>query len=506
MLFPMKKYPHKLSKSRFVSGVQCHKKLFFDLFRKELRPDISSKQQRLFDSGHQVGEIAQQVFLGGRDATPESFYDFTKSIDQTKTWINEGVNTIYEAAFYSDEVMAALDILYHKNGKRWAIEVKSSTGVKDYHYTDAALQYWVMTQAGYKPDHFILMHINNEYVKNGDIVPYKLFTQTDITARVVDMQDWVSDNLDELKKMIANGLEPDVNIGPHCSSPFDCNYSGYCWQHIPKNSVFELGNARGKDWELYKQGIVELKDIPDEVSLTVKQKLQVVGAKHGKSHIDKKAINDFLTTWQYPLYFFDFETIMPAIPVLDGTTPFEQVPFQYSLHIINEPGDEMEHKEFLASPTDFSNDSGEDPRMQLLRQMKNDIGAKGSIVAYNASFEKRVIKKLGELYPGEKEFVDNILVRFVDLLDVFKKGWYYLPAMGASASIKSVLPAIDPTFSYKNLEVSDGGDASATFYSMISGSFEGNNKKMRNSLLEYCKRDTEGMVVVWMELVKLISR
>ena len=493
-----------ISKSRFVSGIQCAKKLYFDIFRKDLKPEISEQQELLFSTGHEIGELAQSAFPNGKDASPDNYYDFSKSIQDTRDWINSGVNTIYEAAFSTNGVLAALDILHHTENERWAIEVKSSSEVKKYHLTDASLQYWVMNKSGFKPDKFFLMHINTAYIKDGNINPNQLFTLTDITNQVVNNQSWVEENLDLLKQIISTTDEPKVEIGTHCNSPFNCDYKDHCWKHIPEQSVFSLYSPRGLEWELYKQGILKIIDIPQTIALNPRQSLQVNGQKFGHSNIDKASISEFLNSWKFPLYFFDFETIFPALPVLDGTRPFQQVPFQYSLHILEEFGAKYSHKEFLAEPKDFSGISI-DPRKKLLDQMKLDFGETGSIVAYNATFEISRLKELALTFPEEQVFIEEIIVRFVDLLIPFRNGWYYTPKMEGSASIKSVLPAIAPKFSYKDLEISNGGDASNTFLSMINNKFNGDEVRTRESLKKYCERDTLGMVIIWEELNKCID-
>lgn len=490
-----------ISKSRFVSGIQCSKKLYFDIYRKDLKPEISEQQELLFSTGHEIGELAQSAFPNGKDASPESYYDFSKSIQDTKDWIASGVKTIYEAAFSSNGVLAALDILHHTENERWAIEVKSSSEVKKYHLTDASLQYWVMDKSGFKPDKFFLMHINTAYVKDGAINPNELFTLTDITTQVIENQVWVEENLENLKNILSAEEEPVVEIGRHCSAPFNCDYKHHCWKHIPEQSVFSLYSPRGLDWKLYEQGIFKISDIPETVSLNHRQGLQVNGQKMANSHIDKTSISEFLNNWEFPLYFFDFETIFPALPVLDGTRPFQQVPFQYSLHILEEFGAEYSHKEFLAEPKDFSGISI-DPRKKLIEQMKLDFGETGSIVAYNATFEISRLKELALAFPEDQTFIEAIIGRFVDLLIPFRNGWHYHPEMGGSASIKSVLPAIAPEFSYKDLEISNGGDASNTFLSMINEKFIGDEVKVRESLKKYCERDTLGMVIIWEELIK----
>ena len=491
-----------ISKSRFVSGIQCAKKLYFDINRKDLKPAISEQQELLFSTGHVVGELAQRAFPNGKDASPENYYDFSKSIQDTKDWIGSGVKTIYEAAFSSNGVLAALDILHHTENERWAIEVKSSTDVKKYHLTDASLQYWVMNLSGFRPDKFFLMHINNTYVKNGDINPNELFTLADITDDVIANQEWVENNLQNLKNILEAGQEPVVEIGKHCDSPFNCDYKHHCWKHIPEQSVFSLYSPSGLDWKLYEKGIFKITDIPEDTALNHRQTLQVNGQKSANSHVDTDKIKAFLNEWRFPLYFFDFETIFPALPVLNGTRPFQQVPFQYSLHIIEEIGAEYSHKEFLADPNDF-NGNAIDPRKQLIEQMKVDFGEIGSVVAYNASFEITRLKELAIAFPEDQVFLEGIIGRFVDLLIPFRSGWHYHPEMGNSASIKYVLPAIAPEFSYQDLEISNGGDASNTFLNMINKTFTGDEVKVREALKKYCERDTLGMVKIWEELIKL---
>lgn len=492
-----------ISKSRFVSGVQCSKKIYFEYFRNDLKLPVSEATQQIFDLGHTVGTLAQKSFPDGKDATPEDFSDFSKSIEQTKQWIAEETETVYEATFATEKTLVMLDILHRENDEIWAIEVKSSTSVKEYHYTDSAFQYYVMSKSGYVPDRFFLMHINNLYVKNGEITS-ELFHLEDITKDIIEMQFWVEENFENFLKILELKEEPAVEIGTHCSSPFECEFTHHCWKHVPENSVFGLTRAGKKSWHLYQEGILKLEDIPQDYHLTFSQQLQVNGIKNNESFKDLPAILDFLHTWEYPLHFFDFETIFAAIPVLDGTRPYQQVPFQYSLHILD-CEDTISHKEFLADPKDFLN-STIDPRKKMIEQMKLDFLRKGSIVTYNQSFEVGRLRELAKDFPEDSEFLFALISRIVDLLVVFNKRWYYLPEMGNSASIKSVLPAIAPEFSYSDLEISDGGSASTLFHASILDDSQ-NTPELREDLLQYCERDTYGMVVIYqflkLELDKL---
>ena len=482
-----------ISKSRFVSGVQCSKKIYFEYFRKDLKLPVSASTQQIFDLGHTVGNLAQKIFPGGKDATPEDFSDFSTSVEQTKQWIAEETETIYEATFATENTLVMLDILHRKDDEIWAIEVKSSTSVKEYHYTDSAFQYFVMTQSGCIPDRFFLMHINNKYIKDGEISS-ELFHLEDITKNIIEMQPWVEENFGNLLRVLNLKEEPVVDIGEHCSDPFVCEFSHHCWKHVPKNSVFELVNGRNKPWQLYNSEILKLADIPEDYNLSFSQQLQVNGIKNNESYKDFGAIRNFLNAWEYPLHFFDFETIFAAIPVLNGTRPYQQVPFQYSLHIWD--GDStILHREFLADPKVFHNPTI-DPRKKMIEQMKSDFLGNGSIVTYNQGFEVTRLKELARDFPEDADFLFGLISRIVDLLVIFNKRWFYLPEMGNSASIKSVLPAIAPEFSYSDLEISDGGSSSTLFHASILDDTQ-NTPELWENLLRYCERDTYGMVVIF---------
>tara|TARA_B110000046_G_scaffold35749_2_gene39046 strand:+ start:9963 stop:11147 length:1185 start_codon:yes stop_codon:yes gene_type:complete len=388
--------------------------------------------------------------------------------------------------------LAALDILIHKNGERIALEVKSSTGVKEYHLNDAALQFWVMEQVGFKPDRFFIMHINNQYVREGKIKVRKLFRWEDVTEEVLARQKDIAVQVQELKEVLQATEVPQVDIGAHCSEPFACEFAAHCWQHIPENSIFEVSGLGKKAWNYYEQGILAIQDLPEEESFSTLQQLQIAGIKKGQRVVEKKEIQKFLGDWQFPLYFFDFETINPALPTYDGCRPYEQLGVQYSLHVLTKEGS-LTHSEFLAQ-------AGEDPRKAIVEKILQEFGNSGSIVAYNMSFEKRVIQSLANTFPEYQTQLEALLDRFVDLMIPFQKGWYYLPEMQGSYSIKAVLPALfpnDKTLDYTELSIGNGSNASAYLQAMLENRI---NKEeltvLRKELLAYCKLDTLAMVKI----------
>ena len=483
---------HLLSKSTFISGLQCNKKLYLSKKYKDLASLRTAAAEAIMKQGTSMGELAQFVFPNGKDATPEHYWDYAPSIAQTKAWIEAGEPTIYEAAFQANSVLAALDILIHKNGERIALEVKSSTGVKEYHLNDAALQFWVMEQVGFKPDRFFIMHINNQYVREGKIKVRKLFRWEDVTEEVLARQKDIAVQVQELKEVLQATEVPQVDIGAHCSEPFACEFAAHCWQHIPENSIFEVSGLGKKAWNYYEQGILAIQDLPEEESFSTLQQLQIAGIKKGQRVVEKKEIQKFLGDWQFPLYFFDFETINPALPTYDGCRPYEQLGVQYSLHVLTKEGS-LTHSEFLAQ-------AGEDPRKAIVEKILQEFGNSGSIVAYNMSFEKRVIQSLANTFPEYQTQLEALLDRFVDLMIPFQKGWYYLPEMQGSYSIKAVLPALfpnDKTLDYTELSIGNGSNASAYLQAMLENRI---NKEeltvLRKELLAYCKLDTLAMVKI----------
>lgn len=307
----------------------------------------------------------------------------------------------------------------------------------------------------------------------------------------------VSDNLPRFKALIKEPQIPVVDIGPHCSDPFGCEFMAHCWQHVPYPSVFNLRRIGAKAFPLYERGKISYEDLAQEASLNEKQSIQVHTYLNQEVIKKSEAIRSFLDSLQFPLYFFDFETINPAIPLYQGTKPYEQVGVQYSLHVLERPEAELKHFEHLS---EFEGD----PRPALIRQLLTDLGTAGNIVAYNMSFEQRVIKSLAEAFPEYRAPLEALIDRFVDLIVPFRNFDYYHYEMQGSASIKAVLPALfpnDPDLSYQSLSVSDGGAASTLLQAMAEGTLDPEvYEQVRKDLLAYCKLDTLAMVKIWEKL------
>jgi len=480
----------QLSKSKYLNGIKCPKLLWISVNDKVRLPEIDEEQQKLFDEGHIVGEYAKKLFPEGIDIEDE---DFSKNLEETKKLLKEN-KPLFEPAFTVDRLYSRADILEPtKDGKWNIIEVKSSTEVKDVNLQDIAFQMYVYEKAGLKINKCFLLHINNQYIRQGEINPSELFVKEDVSKNVTEEIKLVPERIKSMLEVI-DSKEPNIKIGKFCNKPYECPMKHECWAFLPKeNSVFDLYRGGQNSWDLFEEGVLAIKDIPTGFELGNRQQIQLECEKTGKIHIDKNAIKDFLKTLKYPLYFLDFETYYAAIPLYNGLKPYQQIPFQFSVHKIDEKGKKT-HYSFIASEK-------LDPRKKFINTLKRKLGTKGSIIVYNQPFEQGRLKEIGEFFPLEKESVKNLIERMVDLLIPFRNFDYYDRKQEGSASIKYVLPALT-NMTYKGMEIANGMQASIKYAYITLGDIDGNKaskeevKKVRDDLKKYCKLDTEAMIQV----------
>ena len=481
----MKRKIKRISKSQYLKGIQCPKALWFYRHRPDLKPEITEAQQHLFDTGHEIGELAKEYFNGGVEIEAE-YYEIDKAIESTDDAIRQGKDIIFEAtALSADGAFSRIDVLNKVNGSdAWdLIEVKASTGVRDYHLDDITFQRYAFANAGYEIRNSILMHVNNEYLRAGELNVNELFTLEDCTEIVQERITEIDGSLGNLIQVVNSDAAPAVDIGDHCKCPFECDYIHHCWQHIPEYSVYNVFSGRKRE-ELLLNDIVDIADIPYGFETTDRQFIDIQSFKQNQIHMDKEEIRGFLNTLIYPLYFLDYETVFPAVPLFDNTRPYQQVPFQFSLHIQEKRDGELKHVEFLH--TDAT-----DPRPDFIKSFIGNCGDIGSVIVYNQSFESGINNQLAEDFPEYSARIDNITQRMVDLLVPFRSRWLYHPDMKGSASLKSVLPAFVPELNYDNLAIGDGGAASRAYLSCITGNVS-EEEKIKNfqDLRDYCYQDT----------------
>ena len=474
--------------------------------------------QARFDIGNEVGDLAMDLFGDYKEAhalKPDGSLDYAAMTEQTRQWMVDGVENICEASFIHDGNYCAVDIL-RRNGDGWDMfEVKStSSSVGDVeadpdkfhkYAVDIAYQRWLLEHCGVKVTGTYLVTLNRDYVRQGDLDIHQLFNIIDLKELVNNEYLKVPQQLTNALKYIEQQDEPAMTIGDHCSNPYNCGFWNYCahLQGLPDNdepTVFDLYRLRGaKKMEFFNAGKITFNDIQNE-KLSDMQRMQVDCTLNGTEHIDKAGIKEFLNGLSYPLYFLDFETMQPPVPLFDNSKPYQQITFQYSLHYIEHDGGELKHTAFLA-PSD-----GTDPRRAVAEALCRDIPQNVCVTAYNDPFEKGRIRELAALYPDLSAHLMNIHDHIQDLLVPFKRGCYYVPAMGGSFSIKSVLPALFPNDSdldyHKLKDVQNGGDAMTVFPQLAKMTDPQEVQRLRQSLLAYCHLDTLAMVKLWEKLLE----
>lgn len=479
----------RLSKSRFLSGLQCRRRLWLEVHRRDLASAPSEATQRIFDTGHEVGRLAQERFPGGVLIDPPH-YEVERALRETEEAIRTGATVLYEPAFLHDNILVRVDILQRGEDEGWnLIEVKSSTGTSETNLADAAVQRHVLTGAGLRVGAVYVMHLNRQcrYPDLSD-----LFVLDEVTERIEPVWERVETRIPEFNRLIGEPEMPEVPVGSHCRKPYECPFISQCWSGVAEPSIYTIPRInRRKADALAARGIVSLSELPADVSLSENQQRYVDLIRSGEPEIDWEAIDQELSKLRFPLHFLDFETMADAVPRLEGLGPYDSYPFQYSLHTLTVDG-EVEHREYLHPDTD-------DPRRPVMESLIRAIGAEGSIVAYNASFEKRVIAELGDRFPEHRRLLRSYSGRLWDLLDIFRYH-YHDPRFAGSNSIKRVLPVLVPELSYGDLDVQSGDLAQVAWSEMVQTEDDGHRLKLDHALREYCRLDTWAMVRLYQVL------
>jgi predicted RecB family nuclease len=472
----------RISKSKFVAGVQCPKRLYLQVHQPELAAERDGATEAIMQQGHDVGMLARRLFPGGVEVCERSL---DQAIRATRELIaNPEIPAILEGVFEHQNVLVKVDILHRRRDGRWRlIEVKSTTDVRDHHIEDVGIQYRILSRSGVDVASVCLAHINRAFIyPGGEIEARRFFHIRNLTRRVQRLQPKLTFQLRSQFTVLGMPQPPDIAPGRHCTDPVTCEFYDHCNPPRPNDHVGYLPRIHASAMEeLEEMGIDSIRDIPDDFELSEIQRRAATCVQNGEPWYSPE-LRQVLRGLTYPLYFADFETVNPAIPRFPAMRPYDHLPFQFSVHVQRQPGAEPEHHEFLAI-------HAADPRREFIGSLCAALGENGSIVVYS-SFESQRLSDLAAWLPEHAERINAIQDRLFDLLPIVREHVYH-PGFAGSYSIKSVLPAVVPEMTYEGMEVADGQAAGVAWESLVRGNLDsGEREKIKKALLAYCEQDT----------------
>lgn len=473
-----------LSKTDFIDAEDCVKALWLKKNRKDLIAPVDEATQRRFDVGNAVQEVARLRYPTGVICPQDK--DIIKDATETKA-LSEKNDVLLEATAVNENgTFCRIDIM-EKRGDVWDLtEIKSAAEVKDYYIDDLAFQKYVFQTAGYSIDRCKVLYINNKYVRQKELDIEQLFTLEDVTEQVNERLFNVPAEAENYLKIQVQEQEPQIFLKSSCQ---ECPFYHYCGKDVPEYSIFDLLRSKEADAFYAQNNSLRVEDVPESYCSTLTQLIDRDAYLTGQIHVEPAEIKAFLDTLEYPLYYLDFETAQLAIPLFENSKPYAQIPFQYSLHIQREKDGPVEHKGYLHKEKS-------DPRRKLAEQLIADCGKTGSIIAYNATFEKTRIKELANLFPDLSDDLLALNERMADQLIPFRQRALYSPKQKTSASIKYVLPAFSD-LSYKDMEVHNGGEAMSRYQAFLENRLTAEEEKILfDGLDAYCGQDTYAMVVL----------
>lgn len=477
-----------LSKSRFISGSQCHLRLWFDTYQRDFAPGVDEVAQFIFDTGHEVGQLACTRYPGGR-LIAQDYRHFDEAVEETRRLIGDDrVPALFEAAVEHEGVAVRADVLERLPEGGWRlVEVKSATRVKEVFLLDTAVQLWVLRGAGLDVRDACVLTLDSGFVRTEEPPdPHALFRLHTVLEPATALLSQVATEVGDMKAMLGRAEPPAIAPGEHCKTPYTCPYLGHCTRHAPsfEHGIDELPRlSAAKREELVGLGIGEIRDIPPDLPMSYMQHV-VRRAVAGDRDLVRGDLEASLAKLEEPVRHLDFETFAPAVPRFVGTRPYAGIPFLFSVH--TEGAGTTQHEDYLHEGTD-------DPRPMLAERLIQALGTRGSICVYTR-FEHQVIRGLIHAVPRRAEALQRILPRLVDLHAVIRRHYYH-PAFRGSLSLKSVLPALTDT-DYDDLSITDGQLASVRYMRALATDDEAERQTIFEDLRAYCARDTMATVEV----------
>lgn len=491
-----------LTKTDYILYRECPKNVWYKIHKPDIysKSELSEFEKSIIETGNEVELMARRLFptgvlIEGRDAKAQAV---------TQDYLSKKNKVLFQPLFVKDNYLAAVDILvFEPEMEDYSIyEVKSTSSIDEkVHYHDLAFQVNLLRKCGLKINKAHLIHLNSEYVRHGELDIKELFTIADVSAEVEGLIASVDTEAAEALKYLSQDAEPKgfccciyKGRSNHCST------FQYANPEVPEYSVHDIariGSSKAKLKELVDSNVFHLDKIPAHIKLSDIQQGQVNTYVSNKVLINKERIAEEFKTLIFPLYFLDYETFPAAIPRFDGFSPYDQIPFQYSVQVLKAPNDEPQNYDFLYTGAD-------DPSKSFAESLQRHIGATGSVIVWHKSFECGRNDGISERVPSVKTFMDSVNARVYDLEDIFKKQYHVHRDFRGSSSIKRILPVLVPKLSYKELAIQEGGNAAETWNKITNGSLNEDEKEQAiKDLKTYCGLDTYAMYAIWHELHKL---
>ena len=507
-----------LSKTDYILFRECPKNVWYKIHRPEIynQAELSEFEKAIIETGNEVELVARKLFPTGvliEDRGKESQ-------EETQQLIAKKEKVIFQPIFIRDGFLAAVDILeLNGDGTYNIYEVKSTTDVdKKTHFHDLAFQVNLLEKFGLKIKKAYVIHLNSEYIRKGEVNINQLFHSEDVTGEVHDIKEVVAKEMDFALKYLSAEEEPPGSCACiYKGRSSHCSTFKYANPKVPDYGVHDIsriGASKARLQELVDVGIFDIQDVPEDIKFSEAQKNQIEVYKSGITLIDRLRIAKELESLVFPLYFLDYETFPSAIPRFDGFSPYQQIPFQYSLYVLElseaRPrtairgrasdglDSKLKHFEFL-----FSDST--DPTPMLLGSLKKHIGETGSIIVWSKRFECKINDEMAQRFPQEKPFIDVINKRVYDLMDIFSYQYYVHKDFKGRVSIKNIMPVLAPELSYKTLQIQEGGTASQKWNEAVNGNITPSEKNaILVNLKEYCKLDTYAMYAIWKHLYDML--
>jgi hypothetical protein len=471
-----------ISKTAFLKYDQCSKAFF--LYKKHLylRDPVSKEKQFTFNRGHYVGQLAQQLFPGGVDVSLQT-KGSKAAYELTQELLKQNIKTIYEATFIYNSILVMVDILHH-DGNTWnAYEVKSSLKVSDAYIKDACLQYYVLKNSLENLDDFFLVTMNSNYVLEDEIDLKQLFKKRSIKENGKNNIEFFDTAVSRMNELLERNVIPDVSIGKQCFSPYECDFVGTCWKNTndPK-SVFRIGKSdREQLFSFYFSGAQTVDKIDLNSDLKPHIKIQAQSINTGEPYFDKKKINDFLKKVKGNFCFLDMEIWSPAVPKYKGTSPFEQIPFLFS--VCYSDNEIPVFKNYL-KPIDT--DSRYDFLVALLEATKGFT----SVLVFDKNLEQQILGKLENLFPEKKKEIGELRNKLVDLSEPVQNFYFYHPKFNGNFSLKAVSEIFNESSDYSSLDIASGIVAMHKYEGMLQEENLIINEQTKQQLIDYCNADT----------------